>query len=207
MPQTSSDASSNLLIKWHIHRTSYDINILAFPPFQPALPIASLEEVYTIAINRYIFLVSAGLGDSPSVSATFTTQEVKLDWVIPDTGSALNNSMLLQVFRQLHVLNVLQTSPVQILIGKDLNFTVVDLYHELNMGKGMVVGIREADSEIVAKRSVDPSPAPELLQPLASQQPSTTASLSSKYVHSQLLFPFYLPITHKLTSTPVFQHY
>ena len=125
-----------------------------------------------------------GFGESPSVSATFTTQDVKLDWVIPEIGIALKYSMLLEVFKELFNINVRQTSPLPILIGKDFSFIVVDRTAELYMGEGMIVGISEADSEILAKRSVDPSPAPELLQPLASQQPSTTASLSSKYVHS-----------------------
>ena len=115
--------------------------------------------------------------------------------------------MLLQVFKELLNINVLETSPLPILRGKDLSFIVVDHTRELDMGEGTIVSIREADREPLAKRSVDPSPAPELLQPLASQQPSTTASLSSKYVHSQLLFPFHLPTPHKLTSTPILQHY
>ena len=208
MPKNCSDTSSNLLIRWHIHRTSYDINIRALPPFQPTLPIASLEDVYTRAMQGCLVKIAQGFGESPSVSATFTTQDVRLDWVISDTGSALNYSMLLEVFKELWNLNAREvSSPVLILVGKDLNFTITDRTNELSMGEGMIVGIREADSEILAKRSVDPSPAPELLQPLASQQPSNTTSLSSKYVHSRLLFPCYLPILHKLTFTPLSQHY
>lgn len=151
--------------------------------------------------------MAQGYGNSPSVSATFTTRDVKLDWVTPGAGRALNYSILLQVFKELMNINVRETSPLPILIGKDLSFTVVDRTGESSMGEGMVVSNREADNEILAKRSVDPSPAPELLQPLASHQPSTTTYLSSKYVHSQLLFPFDLSLRHKLTSTPTFQHY
>lgn len=179
-PKNSSNTSPNLSFKWHIPNTSYDINIIALPPFRPTLPVASLREAYTLAMRGCLVKIAQGFGDFPSVSATFTAEDVHLDWVIRDTDSALNYSMLLLVFQALVNLNVRQTSPLPDLIGKDLSFTVADRIDGSNMGDGRIVGIGEADSEVLAKRSVNPSPAPELLQPLASQQLRTTTSLSSK---------------------------
>ena len=127
--------------------------------------------------------------------------------MIPEFGTALNYEMLLQVFNALVNLNVRETSPFPNLIRKDFTFVIVDRTDGSHMGDGIIMDTRVADSEILAKRSIDPSPAPKLLQPVASQQPSTTASLSSKYVHSRLLSAFLLPMPRKLTSTPLFQHY
>lgn len=151
--------------------------------------------------------IAQGLGSSPSVSATFNAPDVRLYWVIPEYGSALNYEMLLQVFHALINLNVRETSPFPNLIGRDFTFVIIDRTDGSHMGDGIILDTRVADSEILAKRSVDPSSPYELLQPVASQQPSTTASLSSKYVHSQILFPCHLHLPHKLTSTPLIQHY
>ena len=154
------------------------------PPFQPILPIASLREVYTAAIQGCLVKIAQGFGASPSVSATFNAPDVKLYWVAPEYGTALNYEMLLQLFHSLVNLNVRETSPFPNLIGKDFSFVVVDRADGSHMGDGIIMDTRVADSEILAKRSVDPSSAPELLQPLASQQPSTTAILRSKYVQT-----------------------
>lgn len=177
------------------------------PPVRHSLPVATLREVYTLAMHGCLVKIAQGFGDSPSVSATFTSQDIRLDWVISEFGSALHYSMLMQVFQTLVNLHVRSTSPLPDLVAKELNFTVVDRTDGSEMGEGRIVDLFEADNEVLAMRSVDPSPTPKLLQTLASQRLSTTASLSSKYVYSHFLFPCHLPIPHKLTSIPLNQHY
>ena len=208
MPQSSSNTNLYLSYKWHIPNTNYEINIeSSAPPIRLSLPIATLKEVYTLAMRGCLVKIAQGFGDSPSVSATFTLQDIRLDWVIPESSSALHYSMLLQVFQTLVNLHVRATSPLPDLVGEEMNFTVVDRTDGSEMGEGRIVDLSEADNEVLAKRSVDLSPAPKLLQTLASQRLSTSTSLRSKYVYCQLFLPCHLPISHKLTSMPLIQHY
>ena len=187
MPPSSSNTNSPHLFTWNIPNTRYDIYIIALDPLVPTLPIAPLSEVYMLASNECRVKIAQDLGGQSSESMTFTVQDVQLNWAVPDIGvTLLNYSMLLQVFATLVGLNVRQNSPLPELIAKDLSFTVAHGDKREFMGTGLV-GIREASNEILAKRSLNPSPVPQLLEPDASQQPNTTTSLSFKYVSSQSL--------------------
>ena len=185
MPQSSNSTNLYLSYKWHIPNTNYEINMeSSAPPVRLSIPLATLKEVYKLAMQACLVKIAQGFEDSPSVSATFTSNDVRLDWVIPEFSSALRYSILLQVFQTLVNLHVRPTSPLPYLIGEELNFTVVDQYDGTEMGEGRIVDLFKADNEVLATRSVDPSPAPKLLQTLASHRLSSTTSLSSKYVYS-----------------------
>ena len=186
----SSNTGSNRFYTWNIPNTLYDIYIITVPPYLPTLPIVPLSEVYILAMTECNVKIAQGLGGHSSENLTFTAQDVQLDWEVSVTGAGLNYSMLLRVFATLVELNVRPASPLPDLIAKDLSFTVAHRIERRYTGSG-VVSVSEAGNEVLAKRSLNPSPAPQLLQPLASQQPNTTSSLSFKYVNSQLLFPLY----------------
>ena len=154
----------------------------------PTLPIFALSEVYILAINECHVKIAQGLGGHSAENVTFTVQDVELDWAVPATGGTLNNSMLLLALSTLVDLNVRQNSPLPELFAKDLSFTVAHRNERRYMGNGRV-GFSQDGSEILAKRSLDSSPVPQLLQPLTSQQGNTTTSLSFKYVNLRLFFP------------------
>ena len=117
----------------------------------------------------------------------FTAQDVQLEWVATTDIRLFNYTTLLRVFETLMELNVRQRSPLPELFGKDLSFEVIHDTERFYTGNGRVKKIPEAGDEILAKKSVNTSPAPQLLQPPASRQFNITTSLISKYVNSQLL--------------------
>ncbi len=121
---------------------------------------------------------------------TFTAKDVQFEWVGLDTSRAVNYTALLLVFEALVEFNVRPTSPLPELFAKDLSFTVANRIEKFYAGNGWV-GEPEAGNEILAKKSVITSPALQLLQPPASQQPNITTSLSFKYVNPQLLSPLH----------------
>ena len=162
--------------------------IIAYPPIVPTLPIVPLSEVYILAINECHVKIAQGLGGHSAENVTFTAQDVELYWTVPPTVGSLNYSMLLRAFSTLAGLNVRQNSPLPELFAKDLSFTVAHRNEKRYVGNGRV-GFSQDNSEVLAKRSLDPGPAPQLLQSLTPQQGNTTTSLSFKYVDLRLFFP------------------
>ena len=191
MHPNSSNTSSNRFFTWNIPNTRYDIYIISIPPFVPNLRIVPLSEVYILAMNECHVKIAQGFGGDPSENLTFTSQNVQLDWkaaVASATSATLNYYTLLQVFVTLVDLNVRQSSPLPELIAKDLFFTVAHRNERRYTGNGLV-NISDAGNEVLAKRSLIPSPAPQLLQAPASEQDKTTNSLSFKYVTLRLFIP------------------
>ena len=154
----------------------------------PNLRIVPLSEVYILAMNECHVKIAQGFGGDPSENLTFTSQNVQLDWRAAVASATLNYSTLLQVFVTLVDLNVRQSSPLPELIAKDLFFTVAHRLERSYTGNG-VVNISEAGYEVLAKRSLNPDPAPQLLQAPASEQDNTITSLSLKYVALRLFVP------------------
>lgn len=154
----------------------------------PTLPIVPLSEVYILAINECHVKIAQGLGGHSVENVTFTAQNVQLDWTVPVTGGTFNYSMLLQAFSTLIELNVRQNSPLPELIAKDFSFTVAHSNERHYTGNGRV-GFLRAGNDVLPKRSLNPGPALQLLQPPASQQRNTATSLGFKYVNSRLFIP------------------
>ena len=135
-----------------------------------------------------------GLGGHSSENLTFTAQDVQLEWEVSVTGAGLNYSMLSKVFATLVELNVRPASPLPDLIAKDLSFTVVHRNERRYTGSG-VVSVTEAGNEVLAKRSLNPSPAPHLLQPLALD---STQAISKR----QSVNPLHEDYAYEIPSTP-----